>query len=121
VIVVTAFGDVASAVAAMRAGADDYLTKPIDSTSSRWRIERALERRDLRAEAENLRRQLRSATGAGLEGLIGASPAMQKVYRTARQVAPRGPRCSSPARAARARASWRGPSTPRARVPRPAS
>src|SRR5262249_15176573 len=43
--------------------------------------------RDLKVEAENLRRQLRERDGEGLEGLIGASPAMQKVYRVARQVA----------------------------------
>jgi two-component system response regulator HydG len=41
----------------------------------------------MRVEAENLRRQLRERDGEGLRGLIGASPAMQKVYRVARQVA----------------------------------
>src|SRR6185312_8984395 len=51
-------------------------------------IERAIERRNLQVEAENLRRQLRERDGEGISGLIGASPAMQKVYRTARQVAP---------------------------------
>jgi len=87
VIVVTAFGDVASAVAAMRAGAEDYLTKPVDFDALALAIERAIERRDLRIEADRLRRQLREKNGEGLEGLIGASPAMQKVYRIARQVA----------------------------------
>jgi two-component system response regulator HydG len=88
VIVATAFGDVSSAVAAMRAGAADYLTKPIDIDALLIAIERARERRALRVEAENLRRQLRERDAEGLQGLIGASPAMQKVYRTARQVAP---------------------------------
>ena len=87
VIVATAFGDVSSAVAAMRAGASDYLTKPIDFDALLMAIERARERRALRVEAENLRRQLRERDAEGLQGLIGASPAMQKVYRTARQVA----------------------------------
>ncbi|NUQ74006.1 MAG: sigma-54-dependent Fis family transcriptional regulator [Polyangiaceae bacterium] len=87
VIVVTAFGDVSSAVAAMRAGAADYLTKPVDFDALLVSIERVLERRDLRVEADTLRRQLREREGDGLEGLIGASPAMQKVYRVARQVA----------------------------------
>jgi two-component system response regulator HydG len=87
VIVVTAFGDVSSAVGAMRAGAADYLTKPVDFDALMVSIERVLERRDLRAEADVLRRQLREREGDGLEGLIGASPAMQKVYRVARQVA----------------------------------
>jgi two-component system, NtrC family, response regulator HydG len=87
VIMVTAFGDVSSAVVAMRHGAEDYLTKPVDFDALALAIERALERRDLKVEAENLRRQLRERDGEGLEGLIGASPAMQKVYRVARQVA----------------------------------
>ena len=87
VIVVTAFGDVSSAVGAMRAGAEDYLTKPVDFDALVLSVERALERRDLRAEADNLRRQIREREGGGLEGLIGVSPAMQKVYRMARQVA----------------------------------
>ncbi len=87
VIVATSFSDVNNAVHAMRAGAEDYLTKPIDFDALVVSIERALERRELRAEAENLRRQLRTKSGEGLEGLVGASPAMQNVYRTAKQVA----------------------------------
>ncbi len=87
VIVVTAFSDVTSAVTAMRAGADDYITKPVDFDTLSLSIERSLARRDLKVEAENLRRQLRERDGEGVEGLIGASPAMQKVYRLARQVA----------------------------------
>jgi two-component system response regulator HydG len=87
VIVVTAFGDVTSAVAAMRSGAENYLTKPIDFDALTLTIERALERRALRAETDNLRRQLREKEGSGLQGLIGTSPAMQKVYQVARQVA----------------------------------
>jgi two-component system response regulator HydG len=88
IIVATAFGDVDSAVSAMRAGAADFITKPIDLDVLLVDIERALQQRDLRSEAEHLRRQLRSKNGEGLEGLTGTSPAMQKVYRVARQVAP---------------------------------
>jgi len=87
VIMATAFGDVGSAVRAMRAGAEDYLTKPIDFDALVLAIERSIERRDLRVETENLRRQLRERDGEGLQGLIGTSSAMQKVYRVARQVA----------------------------------
>ncbi len=87
VIVVTAFGDVRSAVDAMRVGADDYLTKPIDYDALVLAINKANERRTLRAEADNLRRQLREQDGTGLSGLVGASRPMQAVYRTARQVA----------------------------------
>jgi two-component system response regulator HydG len=87
VIVVTAFSDVSSAVTAMRAGAEDYLTKPVDFDALVLALDRAIERRDLRVEAEGLRRQLRERDGGGLEGMIGTSPAMQKIYRVARQVA----------------------------------
>lgn len=87
VIVVTAFGEVATAVQAMRVGADDFLTKPVDFDALILSIERSIERANLRVEAENLRRQLRERDGEGFEGLIGASAALQKVYRVARQVA----------------------------------
>jgi two-component system response regulator HydG len=87
VIMATAFGDVSSAVSAMRAGADDYLTKPIDIEALVLSIERTMERRALRVEAENFRRQAREQEKEGLRGLIGTSPAMQSVYRVARQVA----------------------------------
>jgi two-component system response regulator HydG len=88
VIVVTAFGDIASAVAAMRAGAADFLTKPIDFPMLTVTMQRALELRALRNESENLRRQLEERDGEGLQGLGGTSPVMQEIYRTIRQVAP---------------------------------
>jgi DNA-binding NtrC family response regulator len=86
VIVITAFGDVASAVTAMRAGAEHYLVKPVDFDELSVALERALERSSLRHEAESLRRQVHDKLG-GVGGLLGASPAMQKVYKLARQVA----------------------------------
>ena len=86
-IVATGFGEVSAAVAAMRAGAEDYLTKPIDFDNLLLVVERTLARNELRAEAENLRRQLRARDNEGLEGLLGASAAMQRVYHMVRQVA----------------------------------
>ncbi|MEO8874577.1 MAG: sigma-54 dependent transcriptional regulator [Polyangiaceae bacterium] len=86
IIVITANDEMSSAVAAMRAGADNYLTKPADAGAIAIAIERALQRHEIRVEAENLRRQLRDRDGAGLQGLVGASAPMQKVYRVARQV-----------------------------------
>jgi two-component system response regulator HydG len=88
VIVVTSLSDFSAAVQAMRAGAEDYLTKPLDLDALEVSIERALEHRDIRVEAENLRRQIRNRESDGLAGLMGTSPSMQKVYRVARQVAP---------------------------------
>lgn len=87
VIVATAFGDVSAAVDAMRAGAADFITKPVDFDVLSVSIERCIEQRSIRVEAENLRRQLRERDSEGLRGLLGTSPAMQKVYRVARQVA----------------------------------
>jgi two-component system response regulator HydG len=87
VIVATSFQDLHSAVRGMRAGAEDYLTKPIDFEALTVTLERALERRDVRLEAENLRRQLRERDAEGLQGLLGASAAMQQVYGVARRVA----------------------------------
>jgi two-component system response regulator HydG len=87
IVVTTAFGDVNAAVDAMRKGAADFITKPIDFDVLALSIERALEQRAIRAESENLKRQIRERDGEGLQGLLGTSPVMQKVYRVARQVA----------------------------------
>jgi two-component system response regulator HydG len=87
VIVLTSAMELRSAVDAMRAGASDYLTKPIDFVELELAVERALLERDVRLENENLKRQLREQHGIGLQGLLGSSPAMQRVYRLARQVA----------------------------------
>ncbi len=87
-IVLTAAGDVSSAVTAMRAGAADYLTKPIDVGVLLLAVERALQHRDLQAEAENLRNQLIGQNHDGLTGLLGTSLPMQRIYGMARQVAP---------------------------------
>jgi two-component system response regulator HydG len=87
VILVTGHVDLDSAVEAMRAGASDYLLKPVNVGALRLAIERAVAARNVRAEAEELRRQVRERDAAALGNLIGASTAMQRVYRTARQVA----------------------------------
>jgi two-component system response regulator HydG len=90
VILATGSGEVASAVAAMRAGAEDYVEKPIDLPGLLTSIARALERRRLRREADDLRRHASERNGAGLAGLpglLGMSPIMQKIHRTGRQVA----------------------------------
>ncbi|HEX2569154.1 MAG TPA: sigma-54 dependent transcriptional regulator [Polyangia bacterium] len=88
VIVVTSSAELNSAVAAMRAGAADYITKPVDFDELIIAIRHAIEHRNVRIENENLRRQIREQYGEGIQGLLGMSPAMQRVYRLARQVAP---------------------------------
>jgi two-component system, NtrC family, response regulator HydG len=87
-IVLTAAGELSVAVRAMRAGAVDYLAKPVDVGALLFSVERALQRRDLESEAENLRGQLSAKNQDGLDGLLGTSLPMQRIYRMARQVAP---------------------------------
>ncbi|HEY3234077.1 MAG TPA: sigma-54 dependent transcriptional regulator [Polyangiaceae bacterium] len=86
VVVMTAYGAVDTAVAAMRQGAADYLTKPINIEELSIVLERVLERRRLRREAGQLRERL--AAKNRVENIIGSSPPMQKVFETVLQVAP---------------------------------
>ncbi|MBL9025797.1 MAG: sigma-54-dependent Fis family transcriptional regulator [Myxococcales bacterium] len=87
VIVITSAQDLETAVKAMRAGAEDYINKPIDLGALVVAVDRALEHRDVRLEAENLRRQIEAKHDGGLQGLQGTSAAMQKVYAVAKRVA----------------------------------
>ena len=86
----TAFA-IDTAVAAMRAGAADHLTKPINFDELTLVIARAIERRRLRAEAGQLRERL--SERHKIANIIGSSPAMQKVFDTVLQVAPSRARC----------------------------
>ncbi len=77
IIVMTAFGSIDTAVEAMRAGAYDYLSKPIDRERLPILVEKALERRRLASENQQLKSRL-EAQGGSAE-LIGRSPAMARV------------------------------------------
>jgi two-component system NtrC family response regulator len=81
VVVMTAFGTVASAVEAMKRGAADYLTKPIDLDELEVLIARTLERRALQAENQELRRQLE--TRYRLSGLETSNVRMAAAINTA--------------------------------------
>jgi DNA-binding NtrC family response regulator len=85
-VVMTAYGAVDTAVSAMRAGAADYITKPINFEELSIVLERALERRRLRAEAGQLRQRL--CQRDRIENIVGASPPMARVFETILQVAP---------------------------------
>ena len=85
VIVVTAFGTTDSAIAAMKEGAYDYLTKPFRVDELGIVIEKALEKKVLSRENQRLRRELRGHSRD--RNIIGHSPAMQKVYDLIAQVA----------------------------------
>jgi DNA-binding NtrC family response regulator len=86
VIVMTAFGAVETAVKAMRAGAVDYLTKPLNTDELLMVIERALERCTLRKEASSLRAQLKNRYR--FSNIIGSTPEMQQLFKGIAQIAP---------------------------------
>ena len=85
-IMLTAYGSIELAVEAMRRGAYDFMTKPIDLDRLDLVLKRALRSRALEMENRSLREQLESKYG--LEHIIGQSPSMQEVFDTIRQVAP---------------------------------
>ena len=86
VILVTAHGDIRTAVQAMDEGAYSFIEKPLDLEHFRAQVNRAVERSQLQKQNEALREQLVDVSG--FEGVIGTSPAVRKVLQTARQVAP---------------------------------
>ncbi len=86
VVVMTAFGAVDTAVAAMRAGASDYLTKPLNMDELVLVLERSLERWRLRRETTELRGRL--AERYSFSSIIGSSPEMQQLFKVIAQVAP---------------------------------
>ncbi len=85
-IVMTAYGSVDTAVEAMKRGAYDFLTKPLDLDQLELRVRRALKSRRLEKENIDLKQQIDRKFG--LENLIGESPEMVEVFDTIRQVAP---------------------------------
>jgi two-component system NtrC family response regulator len=80
VVVITAYGSIESAVEAMRAGAFDFVTKPINRQAVRLAIEKALDYQELRTENRRLREQI--AGGRAADRLIGASSAMDRLRET---------------------------------------
>jgi DNA-binding NtrC family response regulator len=87
VILITAFGTVETAVEAMKAGAYDYITKPIDYDALVLVVHRAMERQDLIEEVRNLRSALDQRYG--FEGIIGHSQSILRVLEMASRVAQR--------------------------------
>ncbi len=78
VIVMTAFGSLETAIAAIRAGAYDFLTKPHELDAWEMVLKRAIQHRRLREEVRTLRRVVEESSRFG--NLIGRSAAMQVVY-----------------------------------------
>jgi two-component system NtrC family response regulator len=78
VIVLTAFGSVQGAVTAMKAGAVEYLTKPVNPDELELEIKRALQRNALQRDHQYCKAQLRPG---GTGGMVGNSPAMAELQR----------------------------------------
>ncbi|MBF5045974.1 sigma-54-dependent Fis family transcriptional regulator [Aggregicoccus sp. 17bor-14] len=88
VVVVTAFGSMETAVAAIRVGAYDFVTKPFELDGLALVLTRAVQHRSLRAEVKRLRRQVGTLDGGGAAGtLVGDSPALRKAYELIDRVA----------------------------------
>lgn len=85
VIIVTAFGTIESAVEAMRDGAYDYLTKPVNIHELRVKVAKAMEVVALQRENRALRRALDGQSC--FEGLLGASKEMKEVFEKIRTIA----------------------------------
>jgi len=86
VLMVTGHGTIETAVQAIRQGASDYITKPLNLGELRDRVAKALEHRRLVRRTEQLSAQLDERFG--FEGIVGHSAAMQRVIQTCQQVAP---------------------------------
>ncbi len=85
VIIITAFASVDTAVAAMKAGAYDYISKPIDYDALVLAVHRAMERQSLLEEVRNLRSALDGRYG--FENIVGRSKALLRVLEMASRVA----------------------------------
>jgi two-component system response regulator AtoC len=85
-IMMTAYGSVDTAVEAMKRGAYDFVTKPLNLDKVELLIARALQGRKLEQENRTLRQQIDERYG--LDNIIGESPALHEVLDTIKQVAP---------------------------------
>ena len=85
VIMLTAYGTIETAVRAMREGAYDYLSKPIDIKRLRILVEKALEKQRLILENQILRRKLEGRTR--FDKIVGKSEKIREIYRLVERVA----------------------------------
>ena len=86
IVILTAQGTVETAVEAIKEGAYDYLTKPIEPQRLKILLDKIVERQDTLREVKVLRKQLRERGSFGR--MIGNSAQMRKVYQTIEQAAP---------------------------------
>ncbi|MCC5845581.1 MAG: sigma-54-dependent Fis family transcriptional regulator [Verrucomicrobia bacterium] len=86
-LIITAFGTVNQAVAALKAGADEFLTKPLDLDHFTHVVHRILETRALRREVADLRDP---GNRDGFHGMVGAHKSMRTLYQQIERIAPAG-------------------------------
>jgi DNA-binding NtrC family response regulator len=86
IVILTAQGTVETAVEAIKEGAYDYLTKPIEPQRLKILLDKIVERQDTIREVKVLRKQLRDHGTFGR--MIGSSQQMRKVYQVVEQAAP---------------------------------
>jgi DNA-binding NtrC family response regulator len=84
-IILTGYGTIRNSVEAIKAGAFDYLTKPVKLDEILIAVQRALEHRDLKRENINLRNQLKKKYQ--FENIIGDNEKIQKIFETIEKVA----------------------------------
>jgi two-component system, NtrC family, response regulator AtoC len=85
VLMITAHGSIKTAVDAMRLGAFDYITKPFDMDEIKVVVKKALERRQLISENQDLRQQLK--TMYKFDNIVGNSGRMQEIYKMIQRIA----------------------------------
>lgn len=86
-ILFTAYGSIDTAVEAMKLGAFDFVTKPVDIDQLEIRIRRAMETRNIKNENAELKRKLDESKRI-VPNILGESPAIRQVMDIVRQVAP---------------------------------
>jgi DNA-binding NtrC family response regulator len=84
-LIITGYGTIKNSVTAMRLGAYDYLTKPVDAQELRLVVARALEYHRLKRENLQLRQELEQRFG--FENIVGTSEAILKVFELVKKVA----------------------------------
>ena len=85
VMLMTAYGGTDAAVRAIKLGASDYITKPVDPEELLLQIRRGLDEQSIRSEVAKLRQEL--GARHGLERIVGASPGMRQVLAMVQKVA----------------------------------
>ncbi len=87
VILITGYGSIESAVEAMKKGAYDYITKPINDDEIKLAIEKIMQKKRIVAENRSLKEQLARSRPSSFGDMIGSSEPIQRVYHIIESVA----------------------------------